>query len=121
MAPAKSVVVAAPGKSAEVPAAAKPTPSRPSLEKIIKMAERHFGIGRIILLNRRATEDSIVSARACIFRFSIEDGAMKVSDIAEEIKFSTGQVTGELGRFIEQSKDENSRAARKYTAFRNKF
>jgi hypothetical protein len=117
----KIAPVAEPGKPAEDPAAAMVAPSRPSLEKIIKKAERHFGIGRIILLNRRATEDSIVSARACIFRFAIEDGAMKVSDIAEAIKFSSGQVTGELGRFIEQSKNENSRAARKYQAFQNKF
>jgi len=31
------------------------------------------------------------------------------------------QVTGELGRFIEQSRVENSKGARKYAAFQNKF
>jgi hypothetical protein len=119
LAPAKSVVVAAPGKSAEVPAAATATPSRPSLEKVIKMAERHFGIDRRILLNRRATEDTIVSSRNCVLRCMEELGHGK-ADIAAATGFDINVLTGILSTFARELK-VNQRFSRKYAAFRGKF
>lgn len=98
-----------------------PAPALPSLEKIIKAAERHFGIDRRILLNRRANEGSIVSARACVFRVAVDDLKMTVDAVGAALIFSDSQVERELNHFREQCKNADGRMARKYAAFRNRF
>jgi hypothetical protein len=90
-----------------------------SMEQIIQKATMHFGIDRRVLLHRRATEDTIVSSRNCLFRCAEELGHGKAA-IAAASGWAINELTGILARFAEELK-VNQRYARKYAAFRARF
>jgi hypothetical protein len=103
-------------RPASAPAAA---PARPTLEKIIKLAERHFGIGGIILLNRRANDEVVVSCRNCMLRAMEELGHGKAA-IAAATGFDINDLTRWLAEFAQGLK-VNVRLTKKYAAFKSKF
>lgn len=93
-------------------------PERPSLDKILRVAEGHFGIGKVILLNRRANEEMVVSSRNCMLRLMEELGHGKAA-IAAATGFEVNALTGVLAGFADELK-VNTRACRKYAAFKNR-
>ena len=100
---------------APAPAAA---PARPTLERIIQVAEKQFGIGKAILLNRRANDPVVVSTRNCLLRCMEELGHGKAA-IAAATGFDINDLTRWLADFATDLK-VSTRAVRKYAAFKNK-
>jgi hypothetical protein len=112
----KDSIEVRPPNPAPAPAAA---PARPTLERIIQAAEKQFGTGKAILLNRRANDEIVVSCRNCMLRAMEELGHGKAA-IAAATGFDINDLTRWLAAFAQDLK-VNVRLTRKYAAFRAKF
>jgi hypothetical protein len=92
---------------------------RPALDQIVTAAEKHFGIGKVILLNRRANDEMVVSCRNCLLRCMEELGHGK-NEIAAATGFEVNSLTAMLAVFADDLKF-STRQKRKYEAFRKLF